>query len=182
MSKNILNSKYVLDLDYIEHRKYNTKCKCLHLFVYTNMYINTNKQWNQTVPPQTQSTVCVYRQARVRRCSLCPKVSLCDSSYSVRCHIWASSRCIRQTNMCPTPRWNHVVMQLSSIASCNHIRSLFNNNLMLNVWDRLPPLLIVLHSGKKQLNWRLRYWIFAQQNKLESYFWWKLSIHLAQEK
>lgn len=53
---------------------------------------------------------------------------------------------------------------------------------MLNVWDRLPPLLIVLHSGKKQLNWRLRYWIFAQQNKLESYFWWKLSIHLAQEK
>lgn len=32
-------------------------------------------------------------------------------------------------------RKSHVLMQLSSIASCNCIRSLWNNNLMVNVWN-----------------------------------------------
>lgn len=179
MSKNIYNTKYILQLNYWTWKKLNVD-KFIIVWISCNCYDWTNKSG---IRQCHLNAVYVNRQARVfRQRSLCPEVFLCDSSYSVRCHIWASSRCIRQTNMCPTPRWNHVVMQLSSIASCNHIRSLFNNNLMLNVWDRLPALFIVLHSGKKQLNWRLHYWIFAQQNKLESYFWWKLSIHLAQEK
>lgn len=44
---------------------------------------------------------------------------------------------------------NHVVMQLSSIAPSNSIRSLFNNNLMSNVWGRVLSVSIVPYTRKK---------------------------------
>lgn len=47
---------------------------------------------------------------------------------------------------------NHAVMQLSSIAPSNSIRSLFNNNLMLNVWGRVLSVSIVPYTGKKKTN------------------------------
>lgn len=45
---------------------------------------------------------------------------------------------------------NHAVMQLSSIAPSNSIRSLFNNNLMSNVWGRVLSGSIVPYTGKKK--------------------------------
>lgn len=79
------------------------------------------------------------------------------------------------------------MMQLSSIAPSNSIRSLFNNNLMSNVWGRVLSVSIVPYTGKKKNQIHIHNPIggcaigfLPCRINWNHIFGWELSIHLVQ--